>query len=59
MAWDLRAKVAEAEELAAPFVARPIDMQRCPEHGVPYQLNWAQLLVCPRESHQPPRGDDV
>ncbi|MGW3153755.1 hypothetical protein [Streptomyces sp. NPDC001089] len=58
MAIDVRVLVREAEEAAAPFVARPVDMQRCPVHGVPYELNWARLLVCPRPSHQPPRGDD-
>lgn len=58
MAVDLRALVADAERLAAPFVARPVDMQRCSAHpGKTYERNWAGLLVCPDPSHQPDRDE--
>jgi hypothetical protein len=59
MSVDLRDLVADAERLAAPFVARPVDMQRCPVHpGKTYEENWAGLLVCPDPSHQPQRGEE-
>lgn len=58
MAFDLRRLVAEAERLALPFVARPIDMYRCPQHGEEYKPNWAGVLVCPKPEHQPARGDE-
>ncbi|WP_369042272.1 hypothetical protein [Streptomyces sp. Midd1] len=55
---DVRALVADAERLAAPFVARPVDMRRCPVHGKEYAANWAGLLVCPDPAHQPRRGEE-
>lgn len=58
MPVDLRALVADAERLASPFVAKPVDMQRCAVHpSKVYERNWAGLLVCPDPSHQPRRGD--
>lgn len=58
MAADLREMVADAERLAAPFVAKPVDMQFCPVHpGLAYEKNFAGLLVCPDRSHWPDRGD--
>jgi len=58
MAMDLRELVADAERLAAPFVAKPVNMSFCPVHPAKaYQKNWAGLLVCPDPSHQPEREE--
>ena len=53
MALDLRRLIAEAENLATPFVARPVNMQFCSVHpNTAYGVNWAGLLVCPDLSHR-------
>ncbi|MFV0135536.1 hypothetical protein ACLGIH_20330 [Streptomyces sp. HMX87] len=58
MPFDLQDKVAEAERLALPFMARPVDMRWCPVHPAKkYQRDWTGLLVCPDPSHQPDRGE--
>lgn len=59
MAYDVRQMVAEAERMALPFMARPINMYRCPTHPErELELNWARLLICNHPSHRPNRGDD-
>lgn len=58
MAVDLRELVADAERLAAPFVAVPIDMTCCPTCRLPYEKDWAGLLRCPGRAHWADRGDE-
>jgi hypothetical protein len=59
MANTLREMVADAERLAAPFADAPVHMRFCSVHpNREYERNWAGLLVCPDQSHQPDRGDE-
>lgn len=58
MAVDVQALVREAERLALPFVAKPIDMYRCPTHpDRELQQNHAGLLICAHRAHWPDRDD--